>query len=75
MYNFKINLGPFDRLLRFFLGIFLFILFFFIQIGFWGIFILIGSIFLIINAFSGFCGIYSFLGINSLKSTSHKKKK
>lgn len=68
MNNFKINEGPLDRIFRFVLGILFFILFFFIQVGFWGIFLLVGSIILIVTAFTGFCGIYSILGINTLKS-------
>lgn len=75
MINFKINESPLDRVIRFIFGVLFFILFFFIQVGFWGIFLLIGSILLIITAFTGFCGIYTFLGISTLKSLSGKKRK
>lgn len=75
MNNFRINESPVDRIFRFILGIFLFILFFFIQVGFWGIFLLLGSIVLIVTAFTGFCGVYTLLGISTLKSFSRRKRK
>lgn len=75
MNNFRINESPVDRIFRFILGIFLFILFFFIQVGFWGIFLLLGSIVLIVTAFTGFCGVYTLLGISTLKSFSKRKRK
>lgn len=62
----KKNIGEKDKKIRIILGLILFVISFLIKPPISLLFIILGLV-LLITAFTGFCGLYVLLGINTCK--------
>lgn len=68
------NIGGTDKKIRLTLGVLLLVISLIFSGIFQVIFLIMGSV-LIITALIGFCGLYTFLGINTCKLDQRTKKK
>ena len=76
---FKVNEGKTDRIIRVLLGLVLLLLGLSLRGGFEKTLFYVFGVLSLVTGITGFCGIYSLLGINTcpvkLKSVKSKKKK